>query len=466
MLFGASEGPSTSMSSSDVQSSAADEPEQESAAPRTHRRNKSISAAHPAIYLNTRSHKLLRRAVRIWKMPIPIMNFTGSLKPKPKNFQERLKRVEMLRNRPEDSNSPKPMTRSVRDQQLCSSGTDSSPSPSSTSLQSHRNLRTRTVHVHRSRRYRKQLQLYRMLSNNKRRRQSHEKPNRLEDDQRDSPSSQSPPVIRAPPRKTSRRLWRRQLDSSSSDNSPMTTNPVNNIRLDTPEYHRQKPGKPDKKSQNRRISFSDVSSELAEADCLDNNSNLSKKAFAPAQKSINNQDSSDLKPDDQTNEKSTEKSLKITGTNMEQHQHELNSEASLVSQLKIFKEELKQCEDATDIKQQTVSQEPFKIKNPSSISSRNTQSNTDALQKPDTPRPKSCVKWKNVLMQKALCSFTFPYENQDLTHKSWCRFTLEDGLTPAGRSDTDRPDVTPECPEKPDEDHIKNEAAGDAFIPN
>ncbi|KAL1267210.1 hypothetical protein QQF64_002885 [Cirrhinus molitorella] len=179
MLFCASEGPSTSMSSSDVQSSAANEPKQESA-PQTHRQNKSIRAFHPAIYLNTRSHKQLRRAIRIWKMPIPILNFTGSLKPKPKSFRERLKGVEMHRNRSEDSKSLKPMTRSVRDLQLCSSGTDSSPSPSSTSLQSQRSLRTRTVHMHRSRRYRKQLQLYRMLTNNKRCRQSHEKPHKLE----------------------------------------------------------------------------------------------------------------------------------------------------------------------------------------------------------------------------------------------------------------------------------------------
>ncbi len=176
MLTGAAEAPSSSMSSSDVQSSATNEPEQESA-PQTLRRNKSISAAHPAIYLNTRSHKLLRRAIRIWKMPIPILNFTRSVKPKPRNFRER---VEMLRNRSEDSNSPKPMTRSVRDLQLCSSGTDSSPSPSSSSLKSHRSLRTRPVHMHRRRRYKKQLQLYRMLSNNRRRRQSDEKPHKLE----------------------------------------------------------------------------------------------------------------------------------------------------------------------------------------------------------------------------------------------------------------------------------------------
>ncbi|KAF4108602.1 uncharacterized protein LOC131548542 [Onychostoma macrolepis] len=473
MLSGAAEAPSSSMSSSDVQSSAINEPEQESA-PQTCRQNKSISAAHPAIYLNTRSHKLLRRAIRIWKMPIPILNFTRSLKPKPRSFREQLKRVEMLRNRSEDSNSPKPMTRSVRDLQLCSSGTDSSPSPSSTSLKSHRSLRTRPVHMHRRRRYKKQLQLYRMLSNNRRRRQSDEKPHMLEgqsspaastcvkgsseiqDDHKDSSSTQSPPVIRAPPRKTSRRLWRRQLDSSSSDNSPMTANPVNSVRLDTPEDHRQRPAKTDKQSQNRRISFSfaDVSSEF------DINSSVIKEASAPAQSNNNGHDSSDLKPDVQTNEESTQKSLKITRTNTEEHEQDSNEqhlhekpdtsspdpEASLVSQLTIFKE------DATEM----VSQEPVQFKKPSSI--RNTQS--DALQKPDTPRPKSSVKWKNVMMQRALCSFTVPYENQDPTHESWCRFTLADDSTHA-----DRADVTPECPEKPAEDHIKNGAAGDAFIP-
>ncbi len=179
MLSGAAEAPSSSMSSSDVQSSATNEPEPESA-PQTPHRHKSISAAHPAIYLNTRAHKLIRRAIRIWKMPIPILNFTRSLKPKPRSFREQLKRVEMLRNRSEDSNSPKPMTRSVRDLQLCSSGTDSSPSPSSSSLKSHRSLRTRPVHMHHRRRYKKQLQLYRMLSNNRRRRRRDEQPHKLE----------------------------------------------------------------------------------------------------------------------------------------------------------------------------------------------------------------------------------------------------------------------------------------------
>lgn len=236
----------------------------------------------------------------------------------------------------------------------------------------------------------------------------------------------------------------------------MTANPVNSVRLDTPD-HRQRAGKTD-----RRISFSfaDVSREF---DFSDINSSVIKEASAPAQ-----HDSSDLKPDVQTNEESTQKSLKITRTNTErnsneQHLHEKpdttspDSEASLVSLLTIFKEELKQCEDAAEIKQQMVSQEPVQFKNPSSI--------RNALQKPDTPRPRSSVKWKNVMMQRALCSFTVPYENQDPTHESWCRFTLEDDSTHADRSDTDRADVTPECPEKPAEDHVKNGAAGDASIP-
>lgn len=247
----------------------------------------------------------------------------------------------------------------------------------------------------------------------------------------------------------------------------MTANPVNSVRLDTPD-HRQRAGKTDKQSQNRRISFSfaDVSREF---DFSDINSSVIKEASAPAQ-----HDSSDLKPDVQTNEDSTQKSLKITRTNTErnsneQHLHEKpdttspDSEASLVSLLTIFKEELKHCEDAAEIKQQMVSQEAVLFKNPSFI--RNTQSNADALQKPDTPRPRSSVKWKNVMMQRALCSFTVPYENQDPTHESWCRFTLEDDSTHADRSDTDRADVTPECPEKPAEDHVKNGAAGDASIP-
>ncbi len=153
----------------------------------------------------------------------------------------------------------------------------------------------------------------------------------IQDDHRDSSSTQNPPVIRAPPRKTSRRLWRRQLDSSSSDNSPMTANPVNSVRLDTAEDHRRRAGKTHTPSQNRSISFSfaDVSSEF---DFPDINSSV---ASAPAQRHINSHDSSDLKPGVQTNEESTQKPLKITGTDTEEH--EQTSPDSLVSLLTIFK---------------------------------------------------------------------------------------------------------------------------------
>lgn len=130
---------------------------QREASRRGQRQNKSISAAHPAIYLNTHSHKLLRRAIRIWKMPVPMLNGTGSQKPKPRNFQEQLKQVEMLRTRSGDSGTRTrsgdsgARTRSVRDLQL-GSGTDSCPSSSSSSEKST------------SRRFREQLRWYRMLS--------------------------------------------------------------------------------------------------------------------------------------------------------------------------------------------------------------------------------------------------------------------------------------------------------------
>lgn len=228
----------------------------------------------------------------------------------------------------------------------------------------------------------------------------------------------------------------------------MTANPVNRQRL----------GKTDRQSHNRRISFSfaDVSSESAEFDFPEINSSAIKEASAPAHRNINDHDSSDLKTDVQTNEESTQKSLKITETNTDEHLHEKpdttspDSDASLVSRLKTFKEELKHCEDATE-----MTPEPVQFKSPSSVI--NTQT------KPDTPRPKSSVKWKNVMMQRALCSFSFPYEDQDPTHESWCRFTLADDST-HDSSDTDRADVTPECSEKPAEDNVKNGAAGDAFI--
>ncbi len=225
---------------------------------------------------------------------------------------------------------------------------------------------------------------------------------------------------------------------------------LNQMICGTAEDHRRRAGKTDKPSQNRRISFSfaDVSSEF---DFSDIDSSAIKYASAPAQRTINGHDSSDLKPDVQTNEESTQKPLKITGTDTEEH--EQTSPDSLVSLLTIFKEELKHCEDAP----QMVSQEPVQFKSPSFI--RSTQSNE---RKPDTPRPKSSVKWKNVMMQRARCTLTFPYENQDPAHGSWRRFTPADESTHADRRDTDRADVTPE---RPAEDHIKNGAAGDTFTP-
>ncbi|KAK9968846.1 hypothetical protein ABG768_003147 [Culter alburnus] len=457
MLSGAAAGPSKSTNSSDVlspayraikqleltqQTNAAKhdckvKPEQEcvgsiAGGQRSHRQNKSIAAAHPAIYLNTRSHKLLRRAVRIWKMPVPILNFTGSSKPKPRNFQEQLKRVEMLRNQSGDN--LKPTARSVRDMQLCSSGTDSSPSPSTSSESPCK----RTAHVYRTRRYRRQLRWYRMLSHNKRCKQGDEKLHRLEyqDDRRDSSSTQSTPVIRAPARKTSRRLWRRQLDSSSSDSSPMTANPVNKSSVrHTPAAHGT-----DKQRKHKRVSFSfpeeskTSNCSWTEFDVLDGISNFSNEASAS-------------KPAVQTTEKLTpQTSLKITATNMEELNSphlQFDSEASLVSQMKIFKDELKHCED---IKQQTIS---LQIKTPSSFASRHSQTNTDALQKADTPRPKSCVKWKSVLLQRAQCSASAP------------TFTPADCSTPEGGSDADRPDKK----QSSAEDQVESSSSGDSLIP-
>lgn len=181
MLSDAAEGPSKSRISSDVLSPAyratkqlelTQQPrinaakhkvkaEQECVvqreAPRGQRQNKSISAAHPAIYLNTHSHKLLRRAIRIWKMPVPMLN---SSKAKPRNFQEQLKRVEMLRSRSGDSDA---RTRSIRDLQL-GSGTDSSPSSSSSSEPGRRTAHSTS----------RREQLHRMLS--RRGKQGDEKP--------------------------------------------------------------------------------------------------------------------------------------------------------------------------------------------------------------------------------------------------------------------------------------------------
>lgn len=230
----------------------------------------------------------------------------------------------------------------------------------------------------------------------------------------------------------------------------MTANPVNksSVRPDTPAAHET-----DKQRKNKRVSFS-FSEESKTSNCswtefdvLDGNSNLSNEASAS-------------EPAVQTNETRTpQTSLKITATNMEEQNSphlQFDSEASLVSQMKIFKDELKHCED---IKQQT---DLLQIKTPSCLSSRHSQSNTDALQKADTPRPNSCVKWKSVLLQRAQCSASVLYENRHPTHRSWSRFTLEDCSTPEGGSDADRPDKKPQSSA---EDQVENGSAGDSLIP-
>lgn len=229
----------------------------------------------------------------------------------------------------------------------------------------------------------------------------------------------------------------------------MTANPVNksSVRPDTPAAHET-----DKQRKNKRVSFS-FSEESKTSNCswtefdvLDGNSNLSNEASAS-------------EPAVQTNETRTpQTSLKITATNMEEQNSphlQFDSEASLVSQMKIFKDELKHFED---IKQQT---DLLQIKTPSCLSSRHSQSNTDALQKADTPRPNSCVKWKSVLLQRAQCSASVLYENRHPTHRSWSRFTLEDCSTPEGGSDADRPDKKPQSSA---EDQVENGSAGDSLI--
>lgn len=227
----------------------------------------------------------------------------------------------------------------------------------------------------------------------------------------------------------------------------MTANPVNksSVRPDTPAAHGT-----DKQRKNRVFdSFSEESKtsncSWTEFDVLDGNSNLSNEASAS-------------EPAVQTNERRTpQTSLKITATNMEEQNSphlQFDSEASLISQMKIFK--VKHCED---IKQQTIS---LQIKTPSCFTSRHSQSNTDALQKADTPRPKSCVKWKSVLLQRAQCSASALYENRCPTHRSWSRFTLADCSSPEGGSDADRPDKKPQSSA---EDQVESSSAGDSLIP-
>ncbi|KAI7793452.1 hypothetical protein IRJ41_024974 [Triplophysa rosa] len=185
---------------------------------------------HRSVLSTTRSHRQLVKAVKIWKTPfVSSSNVTpGALKPR--SFKERLMCVEMHRKASEVSTAPKSIACSIRDLQLCSS--DSSPSPLNRPLESQDTRRRRPVHT---RRYRRQLEWYHTLSRNKRPQRLNLEGQRSQTTlrmtgpsshrkrrQRSSPSAQSPPEFQTPVRKTSRRLWRRQLDSSSSDSSRST----------------------------------------------------------------------------------------------------------------------------------------------------------------------------------------------------------------------------------------------------
>ncbi|XP_021335168.2 uncharacterized protein isoform X1 [Danio rerio] len=361
------------------------------AAPQTHaapqeppRRNTSIRAAHPAIYLNTSSHKLLRKAVRIWKRPFPVFTPLSSVS-RVRSFQER---VQMLQSQPAVSRSPQPVSRCVRDLQLRSSGTDSSPSPSSRSDQPPIRRRKRPA-VIRSYRYRRQMQLYRMLSSCRRLKQEERTVHTLQGQSSpagsspvkgsqgadDGSDSESSPVIRPPPRKTNRRLWRRQLDSSSSDSGPITTNPF-----------------------------------TTGADTLKKNSSRALSDFASVLKTSLSLIGSDVNSSEVVPKKSS-----TTQMYEDSDEQREKTPSSFVSRLKMFKEKLRQCGE--------VRTSP------------------------------ACVKWKSVLLQRALRSPALSCESPS-PETSWCRFTLLDCSTPAGRSDTDTPQVNTEG-------HNKNSMAGD-----
>ncbi|KAA0704420.1 hypothetical protein E1301_Tti023070 [Triplophysa tibetana] len=244
---------------------------------------------HHSVWSTTRSHRQLVKAVKIWKTAfVCSSNVTpGALKPR--SFKERLMCVEMQRKSSEVSTAPKSIACSIRDLQLCSS--DSSPSPFKGPLESQHTRRRRPVH---RRHYRKHLEWFHTLSRNKR-------PPRLnpevcdvfisvcrtytsvsldhpqctsvftgskvtdscQDDgkrrQRSSPSAQSPPEFQTPARKTSRRLWRRQLDTSSSDSSRSTkTTPA-----DVKKTRRQKQNNTNlRKTSWTEFNFLDIHSDL------------------------------------------------------------------------------------------------------------------------------------------------------------------------------------------------------------
>lgn len=211
----------------------------------------------------------------------------------------------------------------------------------------------------------------------------------------------------------------------------MTANPVNksSVRPDTPAAHGT-----DKLRKNKRVSF-----------CFSEESKTSNCSW------IDGSEASACKPAVQTTEKQTpQTSLKIPATNMEEQNLQFDSDASLVSQMKIFKDELKHCED---IKQLTIS---LQIKTPSCFSSRHSQSNT--LQKADAPRPK-CVKWKSVMIQRAQSAAS---ESPYPTHRPWSRFTLTVCSSPEGGSDADRPDKRPQSSA---EGRVESGSSGDSLIP-
>ncbi|XP_022536610.2 uncharacterized protein LOC103030033 isoform X1 [Astyanax mexicanus] len=134
------------------------------------------------------------------------------------------------------------LARSIRSMQLLTSTSESSPSPPSS-----KGKRCKAVHVYRTRRYRNQLLWYRILQHEKRLRaqrlaqQSIKTPSsadssvrkgtseyldkpglkyQREERKRSLPSARSF-LVRKMSRRTKRKLWRRQLDSSSSD-SPVS----------------------------------------------------------------------------------------------------------------------------------------------------------------------------------------------------------------------------------------------------
>lgn len=157
--------------------------------------------------------------------------------------------------------------------------------------------------------------------------------------------------------------------------------------------------RPDRRTKNTRVAFSSAEESKM---VFDGHSNLSKEASE--QKHVN------VKLAVQTDEEQTPRTSK--------REDQISPHLQPDSDWQIFKDGHRE-----DIKSISL-----QIRTASRLGSHTLA---------DSPRPKSCVKWKNVLLQRARGSAAAPCESRYQTHQSWSRFTRADRSSPEGGSHAD-----------------------------